>query len=117
MRTAADASHRLESMAEAYVSFAHEHPTEFALMFSPRGRAGGGSARSRAYSALEGAVADLTATGAIREEPRAAPLIWSAVHGLATLSLDGAVGTSLDAIRADARRLSRALVRGLAPEA
>ena len=81
----------------AYVTFALENPALYRLMFSadlaPRARfpglvAAGGEAFARCIAASGDAAG---AAGDCEAAPRAAVALWSIVHGLATLILDGLV--------------------------
>jgi AcrR family transcriptional regulator len=93
---APDARSRLEACGQAYVRFALASRARFKLMFRPE-LTGGSEGRAAAQSppgALEiltGAIVEAQAAGiAPAGDPK--PLVltcWSAVHGLASLWLDG----------------------------
>jgi AcrR family transcriptional regulator len=90
----ADGGPRLEVLGEAYVRFAIAHPGHFRVMFHGDAMtAGPTEAGLRAFELLREAVLDCQAVGAAPAgDP--APLVltaWSAVHGLATLCVDGAL--------------------------
>jgi AcrR family transcriptional regulator len=103
---AAGPAERFAAVGGAYVRFAVAHPAHFRVMFS-RARspvAGGGSARDL----LDDGLRDLGV-----DAPGAALVAWSAVHGLASLVVDGADpadGAELDAAIDD---LTAAVLRGL----
>ena len=88
------ASARLEALGRAYVSFAISHPGYFRVMFHGDAMASGPTGPGlRAFDLLRSAVVACQQAGAAPEgDP--APLVltaWSAVHGLATLWVDGAL--------------------------
>jgi AcrR family transcriptional regulator len=90
----ADSSARLEALGRAYVSFAVAHPGYFRVMFHGEAMTSGPTGPSlRAFHLLRDAVVACQAAGAApKGDP--APLVltaWSAVHGLATLWVDGAL--------------------------
>ncbi len=90
----ADASARLEALGRAYVSFAVAHPGYFRVMFHGEAMASGPTGPGlSAFRLLRDAVVACQAAGtAPTGDP--APLVltaWSAVHGLATLWVDGAL--------------------------
>ena len=91
---AADAGARLEALGETYVQFAIDHPGHFRVMFHGDAMASGPTeAGLRSFELLRQAViACQEANAAPAGDP--APLVltaWSAVHGLATLWVDGAL--------------------------
>lgn len=92
-RTPAEA---LPAMIEAYVHFAHDNPAHFQLMFrpeltqshkSPKGEEAG----EEAFQALDETVSACVITGVLRAADKdvLALTLWSLVHGLASLWLDG----------------------------
>ncbi|MFI7677594.1 TetR/AcrR family transcriptional regulator [Actinophytocola sp. NPDC049390] len=92
-RTPAEA---LPALIETYVRFAHDNPAHFQLMFrpeltqshkSPQGK----EAADEAFTALTDTVAACMAAGVLRQadEDVLALTLWSLVHGLASLWLDG----------------------------
>ncbi|MBV8441549.1 MAG: TetR/AcrR family transcriptional regulator [Hyphomicrobiales bacterium] len=90
----ADAAARLEALGGAYVSFAVAHPGYFRVMFHGDAMASGPTGPGlSAFHLLRDAVVACQAAGAAPDgDP--APLVltaWSAVHGLATLWVDGAL--------------------------
>src|SRR5271166_6680962 len=90
----ADASARLEALGRAYVSFAVAHPGYFRVMFHGDAMASGLTGPGlRAFDLLRDAIVACQDAGAApKGDP--APLVltaWSAVHGLATLWVDGAL--------------------------
>jgi AcrR family transcriptional regulator len=97
----------LVAQGEAYIAFARAHPALFRLMFA--GHDGGPPpAEDNAYGVMMRRVRELAP-----DHPEAAALAcWSAVHGMATLALDG----GLPANSADLERAALVLVvRGLTP--
>lgn len=90
----AAAGARLEAMGQAYVGFALADPGSFRVMFSGAANAAGPTeAGLRTFERLREAVLACQAEGAAPAgDP--APLVltaWSAVHGFATLCVDGAL--------------------------
>ncbi len=89
-----DAGARLEALGRAYVSFAISHPGYFRVMFHGDATASGPTGSGlRAVDLVRDAVVACQEAGAApKGDP--APLVltaWSAVHGLATLWVDGAL--------------------------
>jgi AcrR family transcriptional regulator len=92
---AADAMRRFEAMGLAYVRFAVDHPSHYRVMF------GGVATREPdpalaqeaggAFQALVDAIVTLQRAGACRpDDPlQTARFIWSVVHGVAMLAIDG----------------------------
>jgi len=84
------------AMGSAYVRFAVRHPSHYRVMF-------GGVLRSAeaalppddqsvdAFGVLSGALIEMQRQGLVRiEDPHLlAPFVWSVVHGVAMLALDG----------------------------
>jgi AcrR family transcriptional regulator len=88
-----------EEMGRTYVSFAASNPSHYRVMFGafrdlcekdPALQADAAAA----FQALVDAIKTLQATGEIRDDdPRQlAHFIWSAVHGVASLAIDGQLG-------------------------
>jgi AcrR family transcriptional regulator len=83
----------------AYVSFALENPALYRLMFGTAlvphrrfpGLAAAGAEAFQRCIAASGQEAARTRTGGIDEAPANAIALWSIVHGLATLAIDGHV--------------------------
>jgi hypothetical protein len=94
----------------AYVSFALKNPALYRLMFganlSPRARCPGlvaaGSETFERCVAASGAKAEARA-GECEEAPPAAVALWSIVHGLATLVIDGLIAMPPKGPARDAR--------------
>lgn len=111
-RTASDratATGRLKAVGSAYVELALEQPELFRLMFGPSGLsclAGGASQiQGPTPEELLGRVLDdLVAEGQMSTERRAGAELraWAAVHGFASLVLDGRTGLQTKAQRTDA---------------
>jgi len=125
---APDARARLEACGQAYVRFALRSPSRFKVMFRPELSAPseeGAVAQSSipALDTLTAAIVEAQAAGlAPAGDPR--PLVltcWSAVHGLASLWLDGPLarahrtfGTSPDKLAATVPATLAALMIGAA---
>ncbi len=111
---------RLEALGEAYVQFALAQPGAFRIMFHRDAlTAGPTEAGLRAFDMLREAVLACQSEGAAPAgDP--APLVltaWSAVHGFATLCVDGALpfqGINGDAM---ASAIGRTIARGFAASA
>jgi AcrR family transcriptional regulator len=92
---------RLDPMGLAYVRFALEHPSHYRVMFSGEG-AGPVQDESgaQAFQVLVDAIAAQQAAGHfVRDEPQALALyIWSVVHGVAMLALDGRLPPDVEAL-------------------
>lgn len=96
------------AMGHAYVRFARENPSHYRVMFGgfvakadcdPDLRVTAGSA----FGVLVGAIEDLQRAGLVRAgaADELAMFVWSAVHGVAMLSIDGQLerpGVPLDAV-------------------
>jgi len=90
----ADASARLEALGRTYLSFATSHPGYFRVMFHGDATSSGPTEPGlRAFHLLRDAVLACQEAGAAPEgDPTALVLTaWSAVHGFATLWVDGAL--------------------------
>jgi AcrR family transcriptional regulator len=90
----AGAGERLEALGRAYLSFAISHPGYFRAMFHGDANSSGPTETGvRAFHLLRDAVLDCQEAGAAPPgDP--VPLVlaaWSAVHGFATLWIDGAL--------------------------
>lgn len=111
-RTATDrvtAVERLSAVGRAYVELALEQPELFRLMFGPSGLScldgGGSQIHGPTPAALLGGVLDgLVAEGQMSPERRAGAELraWAAVHGFASLVLDGRTGLQTKAQRTEA---------------
>ena len=89
-----EASARLEALGRAYINFAISCPGHFRVMFHGDGKSSGPSAPGlRAFHLLRDAVLACQEAGtAPAGDPSALVLTaWSAVHGFATLWVDGAL--------------------------
>lgn len=100
----------LPAMIETYVHFAHDNPAHFQLMFrpeltqshkSPKGEEAG----DEAFAVLTETVAACMAADVLKPVDRdvLAMTLWSLVHGLASLWLDGHLAHHTD----DPERLTR----------
>jgi AcrR family transcriptional regulator len=117
---------RLEALAHGYVRYALDRPETFRLMFMEDGaltkqifEAVGDDDGARALGFIGTALAELRASGAIRKSadlPRLTDLVWTFVHGIATLRL----GSPSMPATADAELIAAGiatLVDGSAPNA
>jgi AcrR family transcriptional regulator len=102
LATAADAADpiaRLRSAVEAYVLFAADHPAAFRIMYAPYAAVHESApelveARAEGHAAMMGLIRDAQSAGALREgDPMQLGLaLWSAMHGLAVLLVEGQLG-------------------------
>ena len=88
----------ISAIGRAYVQFAADNPTHFDVMFRSGLEAVDEAAhddleRAGAMTMLEGLVGQLVASGVIEQDEAEviAALLWSQVHGLASLWVDGAI--------------------------
>ena len=95
-------------IGRAYVEFAAENPTHFDVMFRSGLEAVDEAAhddleRAGAMTMLEGLVGQLVASGMIDEQDAQviAALLWSQVHGLASLWVDGAIAKMFPGMELD----------------
>lgn len=111
----------LGAVGEAYVEFALRHPSHFRVMFGPWMRETAGcqpglspSGKS-AYQLLTDALDALVTSGAVTPEARAGAEIaaWAAVHGFASLALDGTLDLAPRERTAALRLVQRTLLLGL----
>jgi len=118
---APDARTRLEACGQAYVRFALKSPARFKLMFrpelaAPSAEAAVARASTPALDTLTAAIVEAQAAGlAPPGDPR--PLVltcWSAVHGLASLWLDGPLARAHRSFAASADKLVTMLSSTLA---
>ncbi len=107
----------LRRIGVAYVDFALGNPSRYRLMFRPELIESAASdqaaiqAGAEAYAVLTSAVQRARDAGALQPDLDigvATLAAWSAVHGLASLVLDGAVG-----VRAHERERAHALAQGI----
>lgn len=99
-RAGEDATARLRAMAAAYVEYALAHRAKFLLMFRPdaidaarpRLAAAQEACHRRIYGAMTAALAK---SGHLvdRRAPARMTHAWAAIHGFATLALDGGFGS------------------------
>jgi len=89
-----------EAMGSAYVTFAVRHPSHYRVMFGGVLRSGDaalppGDTSVDAFGVLVGALIELQNEGLVREDPpeQLALFVWSVVHGVAMLGLDGVLQT------------------------
>ncbi|HEY4042376.1 MAG TPA: TetR-like C-terminal domain-containing protein [Rhodopila sp.] len=115
-----DRSARLEALGRAYVRFAVSNPGHFRVVFRGGTNASGATqAGLRAFQLRHDTIVDCQRNGlAAGGDP--APLVltaWSAVHGLATLWVDGALpfqGLSPDRLAPEVGRLLARMFLALA---
>jgi AcrR family transcriptional regulator len=121
---AARAAARLEAVGSAYLEFALAEPglfrTAFATRRAPEAPSSDHVSRGRQgrdpYEILIDAIDGLAAAGLLSDgrRPDSEIVAWSAVHGLATLLLDGPLrGSPPTAVTAMWARVSDAVLRGL----
>jgi AcrR family transcriptional regulator len=82
-----------EAMGRAYVRFALDHPSHYRVMFgsAPVAGAAADDPATDAFQALVDALVEEQERGAVRNDPPLllALFVWSMVHGIAMLALDG----------------------------
>jgi len=122
-RAGEDAAQRLEALGSTYVSFALERPATFRTMFGATGREArdqrhrGAHPEGRSpYNLVEMELAAWAGGRAVDVE-QATLMLWAAVHGLASLFVDGAVRLEDAARDRVTRALVRAVLAGLGPRA
>jgi len=110
----------LVAAGRAYVKFAMDEPGLFRTAFSQGGaildRAPSELAESTSFGILVGLLDELVAAGYLAREHRAMTevAVWSAVHGLALLMLDGPLRDVSDATKTEAlNRTMLLMLRGL----
>ena len=120
-----DPIERLRKLGHAYIEFAVRHPSHYRIMFmtphpSPEGSAiEKGNPDQDAYAFLRSMVAEGLAAGAFRAEyddpDLMAQVIWSSVHGVASLHLVLGADTWCPwrPIKAVARTMVDVMIRGL----
>jgi AcrR family transcriptional regulator len=92
---------RMDAMGLAYVRFALEHPSHYRVMFSGDGAGAVKDDRAtQAFQVLVDAIAAQQKAGHMRrDDPHQLALyIWSVVHGVAMLALDGRLPPTVDAM-------------------
>lgn len=117
-RHADDPLERLRAGGLAYLAFAFEHPGLYRLMFAPPGIDGlsgnpfEADPGARCLAVLQSAIADCQATGCLpgADTTQMAFTLWSAVHGAASLLLQGRAPMSPDR---DGRAAATGVVDGL----
>lgn len=118
-----DAGSRLEGLGRAYVSFAASNPGYFRAMFHGDAMASGPTQPGlRAFDLLREAVLDCQRAGAAPAGDPALLIVtaWSAVHGLATLWVDGALpfeGMDPERLAPEVGRMISRMFAALAREA
>jgi hypothetical protein len=107
-------------VGEAYVDFAVRHPSHFRVMFGPWPQEsdcapGVGSCGRDPYQILVDALDGLASAGVIGARSRAGAEIvaWAAVHGLASLLVEGSLRLSARDRAAAVRRVQQNVLRGL----
>jgi len=110
---------RFRSMGEAYVRFALENPAHYRLMYGEEALAREDVPELReAANALFEQLVDLIKThqrggGIKRQDPRTqAYVAWSAVHGLASLMIEGQIRAAVD-VDALIRQTTRTVLDGM----
>jgi AcrR family transcriptional regulator len=117
----ADSEQRMLAMGRVYVVFACDHPAEFRVMFGESGttaqdpRLRVAAMRRSAYQQLEDVVrAWARERGQRVQVTQCARVLWSGVHGVSRLVVDGALVLSRPEVLALGDRMTRVLVAGLA---
>ena len=94
-----DAVDRLRAAVEAYVVFAVEHPAAFRVMYAPYATVAETApdlvrVRAEGHAGMLGAIREAQATGELRDgDPMQLALgLWSTMHGLAVLLVEGQLG-------------------------
>jgi len=106
MERAKGAQARLDASGVGYVAFATKNPALFGLMFSAAGHEGStaaAAARARSYAILQGAADAASPRG--KASPLECLRLWSVVHGIAKLVIEGCVAPG-DYGVADAEKLA-----------
>ncbi|MGC9499681.1 TetR/AcrR family transcriptional regulator [Streptomyces sp. WG7] len=115
---------RLRALTRGYLSFAQAEPGLFRAAFATTGMAetdteeAAGADGRTAYRLLSEALDDLAASGDLPPEhrPDAEYFVWSTVHGMAVLLIDGPLRGLLPSEAEEAeRRVADAIERGLCP--
>jgi AcrR family transcriptional regulator len=115
---------RIRAIAEAYVLFAVEHPAAFRVMYAPYATVEEGApellrARAEGHGATMASIAEGQAAGVLRagDPMQLALLLWSTMHGLAVLLIEGQLGRHDRPIEATklASLVSGLLFEGLLP--
>jgi AcrR family transcriptional regulator len=119
---AAEAVRRFENLGRAYVGFALTNPGLFHTAFCRSDRAPDEAdvtariAASRPYQILSGSLDELVAAGLLHPARRevASIAFWAAVHGLATLLVDGPLSVMTESEQAQAvERTLDILIEGI----
>lgn len=115
---------RLRAVAESYVLFALAHPAAFRVMYAPYATVKESApdllrARAEGHAASQAVIAEGQAAGLLREgDPMQLALaMWSSMHGLAVLLIEGQLGRydrPIDAAKL-ASLVSGLLLEGLMP--
>jgi AcrR family transcriptional regulator len=115
---------RLRAVAESYVLFAVEHPAAFRVMYAPYATVKEKApdlvrARAEGHAASQQIIAECQAAGLLRQgDPMQLALaLWSSMHGLAVLLIEGQLGRydrPVDAAKL-ASLVSGLLLEGLMP--
>ena len=113
---------RFMAQGQAYVAFALEQPDRFTVMFGPyhagaskpSGHANAGA--TGPYAALSQVLDELKESGAMDQTRRegAELLAWSAIHGLATLLVSGAIAHTAGAVPEMLKRVGEDCLRAFA---
>ncbi len=114
-----DVLERLRAVGEAYVRFAKERPSHFRVMFG-RTSSDPEAAGLASFAELLARIDECQEAGvlAARDRMKVAGVLWCAVHGLAELSVSGAIElVAQDGLEDFKEFLMDVLIRGLRPEA
>jgi AcrR family transcriptional regulator len=113
---------RLRAVSESYVLFAVEQPAAFRVMYAPYATVNESApdllrARRDAHQSSMAIIADGQAAGLLRagDPMEIALVLWSSMHGLAALLIEGQLGRHDRPVQAAkvARLVSRLLLEGL----
>jgi AcrR family transcriptional regulator len=112
----------MREVAKAYVSFAHDNPAEYHVMFGPEvaNTEGLDSLRQTSRSVLgfvAHGIAELQRAGQVGPGDPAviAVVIWAQLHGLVMLSLDGQSAGVAPSIDVQVQEATRIMMFGMAP--
>lgn len=112
-----DVLERLRATGKVYVQFAEERPSQFRMMFG-RTSPDPGAAGLASFAELLARIDECQEAGVIapHQRLRVAGVLWCAMHGLAELSVSGAIDLVAEGDREGlANFLMDTLVRGLRP--
>jgi AcrR family transcriptional regulator len=122
LRRGSDPSELLLAMSHAYFAFAVARPAEFRLMFGESGvpstdpRMRLSRVEKGPYQQLhEASAAYLAAAGSAADATELANMLWSVVHGLTRLVVDGALVLGEDGVSALLEKLTETILSACPP--